>query len=115
MLIIFEDQVPLIQDRYITLELDTIKFGQDGAPKTAFCVVENPPLEDMTRLDELRQHHQQLIQHYRTQQWADCLQEIQTLTGQWNGELDTFYQDLEQRVETLKVNTPDNWDPVVVK
>lgn len=115
MLIIFEDQVALLQDRYITLELDTVKFGANGAPKTAFCVVENPSLDNMPRLDQLRQRHQQLIQHYRSQEWLSCLDDIQALTGEWNGELDTFYQDLQTRVEALQNACPDNWDPVVLK
>ena len=116
MLIIFEDQMDLLQGRYVTLELDTIKFGSDGVPKTAYCVVENVKLQDMLKLDDLKSTHKNLIDSYKTQQWNECLESIENLTGQFNGELDTFYQDLATRVKKLQVDPPtDTWDPVIIK
>lgn len=117
MLIILEDQVPMLQGRYVTLELDQVRLGQDGPVKQAYCVVESIRLQDMPRLQELRERHQQVIETYRNQNWNDCLGAIDSMEGQWNGELDSFYQDLAQRVKTLKQNPPnaETWDPVIVK
>ena len=116
MLIIFEDQIELVQDRYVTLELDTIKFGDNGIPKKAYCVIENINLSNMLQLDDLKETHKNLIESYRSQSWENCLEAIDQLTGKWSGELDSFYQDLADRVNNLKLNPPNGpWDPVIVK
>lgn len=116
MLIVFEDQIDLLQDRYVTLELDIIKFGEHGVPKTAYCVVENINLNNIVRLNELKKTHSNLIESYRNQGWETCLEAIEELTGQWNGELDSFYQDLASRINTFKTNPPNSpWDPVIIK
>jgi hypothetical protein len=116
MLIIFEDQLNLLQGRYITLELDTIKFGSTGKKKTAFCVVENIDIHDMHRVEELKNKHQSMIRHYHAQSWNDCLDSINSLSGEWNGELDSFYQDIATRVQSLQDQPPDAaWDPAVIK
>jgi hypothetical protein len=116
MLIILEDQVSLLQGRYVTLELDKIRLGNDGPVKQAYCVVETVRLQDMPHLQELRQRHQSVIEHYRNQNWDDCLIAIDSMEGQFNGELDSFYQDLATRAKNLQQHPPQSdWDPVITK
>jgi hypothetical protein len=41
---------------------------------------------------------------------------IKGLTGRWNGELDSFYVNLGQRVENYRSNPPPTgWDGTYVK
>jgi hypothetical protein len=54
--------------------------------------------------------HADMMQAYRDQNWDYCLHAIKGLTGRWNGELDSFYANLLQRVEKYQSDPPsDQW------
>jgi hypothetical protein len=57
-----------------------------------------------------------LIINYGLRNWQACLTGIKELRGKWRGELDTFYQDLENRVTGHIISNPSpDWSPVIVK
>jgi hypothetical protein len=47
-----------------------------------------------------------MMQAYRDQNWDYCLHAISGLTGRWNGELDSFYSNLLQRVKQHQAMPP---------
>jgi hypothetical protein len=56
------------------------------------------------------------MQAYRDKNWEYCESAIKGLTGRWNGELDSFYSTLGQRIESLRQQVLDNtWDGIIEK
>ena len=105
-----------LDERYTVLELDTFKFGSIQQERTAYCVVENIPLEEMPAVDMLKVLHNELITQYRARDWARCEAIIGQLKGKWGGEMDSFYTELALRIATLKTQTLDNtWTGVIEK
>ena len=86
-----------LDSKHIVLELDTIRVGATGPERTAYCVIENVPLQEMTIVESLKESHQTLINEYRAQNWSKCERIIKQLTGMWGGEVDTFYEELPSR------------------
>jgi hypothetical protein len=60
--------------------------------------------------------HKNLMSHYGKQDWKYCLDAIETLTGFWGGEVDSFYTEMSQRIAQFQDKSPGpDWDPVVLK
>ena len=70
-------------------------------------------------LDKLEQQkflHARLLEQYRQKNWQECQGLLETLIGLWNGEIDTFYRELESRVqEYITSPPPDTWDGSLIK
>ena len=116
MYIIFGDTATQIPDSHTVLELDTVRRPPDNIPVTAYCVIDKIPLQEFPVVENNKQLHSELMQHYRARDWDQCGQAIQTLLGKWNCELDTFYTDLGQRVEQYRSNPPPaDWDGTYLK
>ena len=114
--IIFGDAVTQIPDSYIKLELDTIKImPQDKKIKT-FCVIETVPMEEFLSLDKQKVFHAKLLEDYKQKNWKDCKTLIGVLKGRWAGELDSFYNELDSRIDGFLSNPPpDDWDGTLVR
>lgn len=113
--IILSNDIQQLPDSYTILELDIVQDTQ-GNCQTAWCCVENIPLNEFAILENLKETHANLIKAYRNQEWEYCTSAITALIGRWNGELDSFYHDLGQRVETFSQNPPgDSWNPTLIK
>jgi hypothetical protein len=113
-IILGKDNVDNVSERYIVLELDTLRLSGATEPVTAYCVLDQIALQDIVQLDQWRELHQNLIKNYRLKNWNFCQQAIEHLTGHWQNELDTFYADLSQRVKQYQVDPPgDAWDGVL--
>lgn len=109
-------QQPELHQKYIVLELDTIKIKQDQEPVTAYCLIEKIPLEEVFTLDQWKDLHSKLMKNYRQKNWNFCLQALEHLQGKWQGELDSFYNDIHQRVLFYSKNDPDDtWNGVIDK
>ena len=105
-----------LDSKHIVLELDTIRIGSTGPERTAYCVIENMPVEEMPVVDSLKKSHYNLMVEYRSQNWTKCEQIIKQLTGMWGGEVDTFYQTLTSRINQLKTQTLDeSWTGIIEK
>jgi hypothetical protein len=90
------------QERYTVLELDSFNLLPTDQVITAYCIVETIPIEEMPSLPDLEIMHQNLMAEYRKQNWEFCQDAIAHLTGKWNGELNSFYIELHQRIQRLK-------------
>jgi hypothetical protein len=113
--IIFGDNRKDLPDNYTILELDQFKFP-DGAVSTAYCVVENVPLGEFQTMESYQKIHHDLMEQYRARNWEYCQSAIKGLTGRWNGELDSFYENLFNRVEKFIAEPPaEDWDGTIVR
>jgi len=107
---------PGLDSKHIVLELDTIRIGVKGPEQTAYCVVENIPLQEMSIVESLKESHHNLMVEYRSQNWTECERIIAQLTGMWGGELDTFYEELAKRISLLKTkNLDESWTGIIEK
>ena len=113
--IIFGSPNSELLEKYTVLELDTFKMPDDKL-HTSYCVIEKIPLEEFAMIDALKKIHADLMHYYRLQEWNYCLQAIDGLIGKWNGELDTFYNHLIQRIKQYQESPPsDLWDGTIIK
>jgi hypothetical protein len=111
-----QDQADQLAKKYTVLEVDTIKFGVHGNPTPAFVVIETLPINDLPKVANMRELHENLIVEYRKRNWNYCTQAIEHLMGFWAGEMDTFYDIMRKRVVEFEANDPgESWDPVVIK
>ena len=98
------------QDRYTVLELDTFNLLPTDEVVTAYCLVETIPIEEMPAIESLKDLHSNLMTEYRKRNWHYCENVIAHLTGKWHGELNSFYTELYQRIQTLKqADLPEDW------
>jgi hypothetical protein len=113
--IIFKTNATNIDEKYTVLDLDTFSLP-DGSLHTACCVVENVPVAELPMIDRLKDLHINLIDNYGRRNWNYCEQAIEQLLGKWGGDLDSFYQELNIRIQQLKTQTlDDSWSPVIAK
>lgn len=113
-IILGEENVKDIDNKYIVLELDTMVI--DGAPVKAYCLVEQMSLDEFFTLDNYRDLHEKLISNYHKKNWSFCEQAIEHLKGRWRGEVDSFYDSLLERVVAFKDNDPGtDWNGFIVK
>ena len=114
--IIFGDAINTVSSAHTVLELDTFKLMPSERLITSYCVIDNLPLAEFPRLDANKKIHQQLIEQYQLRNWEFCRSAVHSLTGCWNGDMDTFYQHLSERIDEY-VETPPgpNWTPAITK
>ena len=111
--IILGDEITAeLAEKYIVLELDSFEItGRDGTV-SAFCLVENVPLQELPQVEQVRDLHAQMIRNYRTGNWKFCQDALEHLVGRWNGEVDSFYKDLQARLENLRAQPlAQAWNP----
>lgn len=113
-IILGEQHAEAVSDRYVVLELDTFRSGNQHDPVSAFCVIENVPIHELSEVATYRDLHQQLIKNYRTANWPFCEHALEHLQGRWNGEIDSFYKILSARVQEQKQQACDSaWDAAI--
>ena len=110
-----KDEADKLTEKYIVLELDTIAI-KSNPPFTAYCVVENIPLEQLAGAEPYIKLHSNMMEEYRKRNWMYVENAIEELVGQWNSELDSFYTDILDRVNQYKVEEPpEDWTGIITK
>lgn len=105
-----------LTEKFTVLELDTFTLAHDGTTVTAYCVVENIPINDLPKVESMRELHANLLENYRKKDWNYCNQALDFLTGFWGHELDTYYQSLRDRITQYTQADPgENWDWTITK
>lgn len=105
-----------IADRYIVLRLDAFASPDQPDPVQSYCVIESVPIQEMGQLEQWKDLHEKLIKNYGLQNWDFCEQAIEHLMSRWNGELDSFYQNLLARVRHNRTNgVVSNWTPTLTR
>ena len=113
--IIFKENSAEIAKKYVVLDLDTFSLP-DVSTHTACCVVESIPVTELYQTENLKAVHAGLVENFGKKEWSLCEEALAELTGKWGGEMDTFYADLQLRINLLKTMTlSDTWTPVIPK
>ena len=113
--IIFGDTVKQVADIHTVLELDTFKLIPSDRLVTSYCVIDNLPLAEFPQLEANKKIHHQLMEQYRQKNWDFCRSALHSLKGYWNGEMDTFYQHLLERITKFQDAPDNNWNYWIVK
>lgn len=113
--IILESQVTSdVKDRYLLLELDSFRLTSGSDPVPAYCILEQLGLDEMLDMQQYLDLHANLMPNYRKRNWNYVEQAIEHLMGRWNGQLDSFYQEVLSRVSGYRQREPnDQWDGVI--
>jgi len=101
-----------VRDRYILLPLDTFYFKDTGNTDVAYCLIENIPILEMMTVEHDVALHNELIEHYKKKDWMFCDHAISKLLGKWNGEVDSFYESLSDRIKEMQA-AENNGDSTV--
>lgn len=90
-----------LDPNYTILELET--FESNNTPVTAFCVINEIPVSELPGLDRNKQLHSAFINEYNQGNFNNCVVIAEGLRGKFNGELDSFYEIILDRINsTLK-------------
>lgn len=115
-IILGEEHAAELQKKHIVLELDSFWISGSDKPVTAFCVTEDLSIASLMKADQFKDLHQGLMRNYRKKNWSYCLDALDHLRGQWDGQLDSFYDELSQRIRNLQSQVlDDSWDGIIAK
>ena len=115
-IIIGESNVKKLSEKYTLLELDSVKYDPNKPPSSACCVLEDIPVDEIPKIDEFTNLHQKLIENYRKRNWNFCDQAIEHLHGRWGSQLNSFYDEISQRIAKYKEEDPgEDWDYTIHK
>jgi len=109
--IIFNQQIAdNLREKYVILELDTVMQPALSEPVTLNALVEIG-LNDIPTISFFREMHEEMISAYKSSNWQRAIELATGLLGQFNGELDEFYNlVLDFSTESAKVNR--SWDGI---
>ena len=99
-IIVGKDRVEKLKDNYTILPLD--KIVVDGVEDRAYCVITNEqvPFMEIPTMSQWVSLHNQLIEQYEQFNYKFCSDAMTHLYGNFAGELDTFYDELRQRIKS---------------
>lgn len=97
MLIIWDKSaVEKLQQNYTVLELET--FQKEDKEITAYCIIDEVSIAELTNLENSKQLHNSFISEYKKGNFSFCLEAVSFLKGKFNGELDSFYDTIINRI-----------------
>ena len=110
------EQAEKLRGRFTVLELDTFTFGNGGPDVTAFCVIEGIPMDRLPLVESWQRLHEALMKNYQQRNWEYCRTLIEQLTGAWNLEMTSFYDEINNRIMRLIEENPgEEWTPVIAR
>lgn len=113
-IILGEENIKDVGDKYLVLELDSFRTKEHADPVTAYCLIENVPINELLEAERYRDLHHRMMKNYREANWKFCEDALEHLRGRWNGEMDSFYDEIATRVHKQKNQSPDPaWDPSI--
>jgi hypothetical protein len=101
-LIFGKDNAEKLKEKYTVLELETVEKEHNGeiVSMDVFCLIPGNKvgMADLPQLEQWIKLHNDFINGYKTKQFDYCLQCIEHLRGQFGGEVDTFYDEIQRRI-----------------
>jgi len=99
-------------DEYFTLELDCIAVKGKKEGVKIYTAFRNPVTNQDSWL-AARIKHNKMLSWYRAQAWKTAIQLTNELKGQFDGQMDHYYDNWLVRIEEMKnSNLPKDWDGV---
>lgn len=95
-IIVGKEAAEKLEENYTVLELET--FVKDGETITAFCIVDQVPIMELPLLESHKQLHADFLTEYKKGNYDFCREAATHLRGKFNGDLDSFYDELLARI-----------------
>lgn len=114
-IILGESNAKELAQKWIVLELDQFTIGDNPEVITAYCVLEDTPLQELLHLNQFFDLHCNLIKNFRAANFNFCLQAIDHLRGHWGGQVDSFYDELVARIQQISPAESASFDHVIHK
>jgi len=91
-----------LREQHTVLELETIT--KDGVTLDVFCLVPADAinLSELAQLGHNTKLHQTFVDSFKNQDYKVCRDLYEHLIGKFGGEVDTFYQEIVQRIVNLE-------------
>jgi adenylate cyclase len=101
-----------VEGEYFTLELDCIAVKGKKEGVTIYTVFYNPT-SNVERWHAAREQHNTMLHAYRTQNWEVAELAVSQLKGQFDGQMDHYYEIWLERISDMRnANLPADWDGV---
>jgi hypothetical protein len=95
-IILGQEAADALKNNYTVLELET--FLKEGEEVKAFCVVTDIPVMELPELEQDKALHAMFVSEYYNGNYQFCLENAFHLKGKFNGELDSFYEEIINRI-----------------
>lgn len=91
-----------LRQRFTVLDLETLEV--EGQVIEVYCLIpgEKIALHELPNLDKFIQLHNDFLNGYHTKQFEYCRQCVEHLRGKFGGEVDTFYDEIMQRIDKVE-------------
>jgi adenylate cyclase len=100
-------------NEYFTVELDCIAVKGKTEGVTIYTVFFNPDAGAMPDWIMARERHNEMLKHYRNQDWRQATLLVNELKGEFDGNMDNYYDLWLERIEEMKsANLSADWDGV---
>ena len=111
-----KENLSAVDEKYTVLELDTIRVLPVDQVVTAYCLIENIPIQNLPKVESMQDLHKNLLINYRKRDWNYCEQALEHLIGFWGAEMDTYYTTLNQRIAKYIEQDPgESFDGIIEK
>ena len=111
LIIISESTEKRVNDQYFTLPLDCIAVKGKTIGVNIFTVFYMPDETVKVKWNTARDMHNGMLTYYKQQKWDDAIELCKTLTGEFDGNMDHYYELWIERIADMRSrNLPKDWD-----
>lgn len=104
-----------VKDDYFVLELDKIAVKGKKEGVNIFTVLFDPNETSKVKYTKAKDTHDQMLKNYRKKNWAVTKKLLTELRGEFDGQMDHYYELWDERIEEMKTkDLPANWDGTYV-
>jgi adenylate cyclase len=103
-----------VEGEYFTVPLDCIAVKGKKEGVNIFTVFYNPTTDvEKVKWSTALEQHNQMLAAYRAQKWTSAAKMTMDLKGEFNGQMDNYYDLWLERIEEMSgANLPSDWDGV---
>lgn len=96
-----------LREKYTVLDLEKLVVNDEQGQQIeleVFCLIpaDKISIGDLPQLENWVKLHQDFLHGYETEQYNYCRQCIEHLMGKFGGEVDTFYEEILNRINVAE-------------
>jgi len=111
LIIISEFTEKRVNDQYFTIPLDCIAVKGKTVGVSIFTVFYMPDETVKVKWNTARDMHNGMLTYYKQQKWDDAIELCKTLTGEFDGNMDHYYELWIERIADMRSrDLPKDWD-----
>jgi hypothetical protein len=97
-IILGEEAAARLRENYTVLELETFEYQGKQVP--SYCVIDSEalPVLELSLLEQFKTLHSEFIKEYNKENYKFCVDAAEHLKGRFGGELDSFYEEILDRI-----------------